>query len=300
MPRVGVIGVPDGWSSKSLTEAFRERTGFGLLVDMGGVAVDFDAGVAEFDGVDLCVLDGLVIKKVGATYSPDLMNRLDLLRYVEARGPRVFSRPASIKHVLDRLSCTVTLQAAGIPMPATVVTESLELAERAVSRLGSCVLKPIYTSKARGMVVVSPGPELSGELERFRAGGNPFFYIQQMVELPGKDLGLAFLGGQFVGCYARVRQGDAWCTTTHSGGKYEPHEPAPHLIDLAHKAQGLFDLDFTSVDIAETADGPVVFEVSAFGGFRGLLEASDIDAAGLYADYVLERIRQGEGRRANQ
>jgi ribosomal protein S6--L-glutamate ligase len=44
------------------------------------------------------------------------------------------------------------------------------------------------------------------------------------------------------------------------------------------------------VDVAEAADGPIVFEVSAFGGFRGLWEGCGIDAAGLYAGYILEKL----------
>jgi len=39
-----------------------------------------------------------------------------------------------------------------------------------------------------------------------------------------------------------------------------------------------------------TDEGPIVFEVSAFGGFRGALEGSGIDAAGAYADYALRKI----------
>ena len=48
-------------------------------------------------------------------------------------------------------------------------------------------------------------------------------------------------------------------------------------------------MDFTTVDVALTADGPVVFEVSAFGGFRGASEGAGIDAAALYAEYALAR-----------
>ena len=49
-------------------------------------------------------------------------------------------------------------------------------------------------------------------------------------------------------------------------------------------------MDFTTVDVAETADGPIVFEVSAFGGFRGALEGAGIDAAAAYADYAIARV----------
>jgi ribosomal protein S6--L-glutamate ligase len=62
-------------------------------------------------------------------------------------------------------------------------------------------------------------------------------------------------------------------------------------LAVAQKAQSLFDLDFTCVDVVETAAGPVVFEVSAFGGFRGIQEACGLDAAAMYTEYVMEKIR---------
>ncbi|MCW9045345.1 MAG: ATP-grasp family protein, partial [Alphaproteobacteria bacterium] len=87
-------------------------------------------------------------------------------------------------------------------------------------------------------------------------------------------------------------QGDAWNTTINSGGKYALHEPPQSTIDLATKAQALFGMDFTTVDVADTPDGPIVFEVSAFGGFKGAKEGIGFDAATAYADYVLKELAQ--------
>ncbi len=90
-----------------------------------------------------------------------------------------------------------------------------------------------------------------------------------------------------------MQGGESWSTSTAAGGKYQSAEPSEEIIALAHKAQGLFDLTFTCVDVVETADGPQVFEVSAFGGFRGLKEACGLDAAARYADFVIEEVRRG-------
>ncbi len=46
-------------------------------------------------------------------------------------------------------------------------------------------------------------------------------------------------------------------------------------------SQSLSNLDFTCSDIAEPPDEPVTFDVSTFGGFRGLMEANKIYAADL-------------------
>lgn len=289
-PKVAVVGIEGGWSSQRLLDTLEERTGFRCLVDMAQVRCDLASGRAYFGEAELTALDGLVIKKVGAEYSPELLDRLELLRFIAAQGPRVFSPPASIIAMLDRLSCTTTLVAGGIPMPPTVVTESVEQAAAAVERMGRSVLKPLYSTKARGMLVVEPGPGLREQIAGYRDAGHPMIYLQQMLSLPGQDLGVVFLGGQYLATYARVANGGSWNTTRRAGGRYQRYEPSQEIKDLAQRAQALFHLDFTCVDVAETATGPAVFEVSAFGGFRGLKEGCGLDAAQNYADYICREL----------
>jgi tetrahydromethanopterin:alpha-L-glutamate ligase len=290
--KIGVVGTVGGWSSESLADRVAERTGFRLLVGMEQVSARLDQGRVLFGDQDLCELDGLIIKKVGNTYNAHMLDRLEILRYVEERGVAVFSKPLSILRLLDRLSCTVTLASGGIPMPPTEVTEDIRHALSAVRRFGRAIVKGLYSTKARGMLVLSAeDPELEAKLTQFQASDNPVLYIQQMLKLPGRDLGVSFLGGKYLGAYARVKGTDAWNTTIHSGGHYEPYEPSPEIIELGRRAQALFDLDFTGVDVVETENGPLVFEVSAFGGFSGLRDGCKLDAAARYAEYVVERCR---------
>ena len=290
--RIGVIGIPGKWSTEALADAVEERTGYRLVIDMSEVSLDLEQQRLLFQDQDLCQLDALIVKKISARYNPNTLDRLELLRVAEQAGVRVFSRAENILRLIDRLSCTVTLRNAGVPMPATRVTEDIGAAVMAVHDFGSAVFKPLYSTKARGMCVIDAN-QGNGEIERevraFQAD-NPMMYIQQKIELPGRDLGMVFLDGEYLGSYARVSKGDAWNTTIHSGGKYASHTPPDAVIELARHAQALFDMDFTTVDVAETNTGPIVFEVSAFGGFRGALEGIGIDAAGLYTDHVLRQL----------
>ncbi len=288
--RIGVVGLTDGWSSRQLADAVARQTGWRLLVDISLLSADLARGRVQYDGIELAELDALIVKKLGKVYTPAMLDRLELLRYLEQHGVRIFSRTDAIQRLLNRLACTVTLRSHEIPMPETVITEDIEEALSAVARFGRAVFKPLFTSKARGMLIIEHDREPRAAVEGFRAAGNQVFYIQRMVNLPGRDMGIAFLGGRYLAAYARVARGHNWNTTTHSGGRYERCEPAPEIIALAERAQALFGLDFTCVDVAETDDGPVVFEVSAFGGFRGLQEACGVDAAGRYAEYVVRKL----------
>ena len=288
--KIGVVGVKGGWSSELLVETVAERTGHALLVEMDKVCLDLDAESAYLNRLNLQDLDAIIIKKIGARYSPDLMDRLETLRFLNKKGLPMFSAPEKVMRVLDRLSCTVGLRLAGIPMPPTTITESVDQAVTAVEKYGKAVFKPLYTSKARGMTVICEGPDAREKIAEYCVR-HKTMYIQKTIDLGPQDLGLVFLGGKYLTTYARCKQTGMWNTTTESGGKYAPFTPSDQLIALAEKAQKPFGLDFTCVDMALTPDGPMVFEVSAFGGFRGIEQACAMDAAALYVDYVLKRLK---------
>ncbi len=286
------MGVPGKWSTETLADAVERRTGYRLVIDMGRVELDLTEGRLLFDGHNLCELDGLIVKKISAEYSPNTLDRLELLRVAERAGTRVFSGAENMLRLIDRLSCTVTLRNAGIPMPETRVTEDLGAAVRAVRTFGSAVFKPLFSTKARGMCIIDAGltdDALHAAIEDFQRE-NPMMYIQRKLDLSGRDLGMVFLGGEYLGTYARVSQDDSWNTTIDSGGRYTGYSPPAEIVELARRAQAPFGMDFTTVDVAETPAGPIVFEVSAFGGFRGALEGAELDAAGVYADYVIRKL----------
>lgn len=89
--RIGVIGIPGAWSTEALADAVEQRTGFRLVIDMGRVQLDLGAGRLRFGEHDLGDLDGLIVKKISAVYSPNTLDRLEMLRVAEHAGVRVFS-----------------------------------------------------------------------------------------------------------------------------------------------------------------------------------------------------------------
>ncbi len=291
--KIAVIGIPGKWSTETLADAVEKQTGFRLVIDMAEVSLDLENNRLMSGENNLCELDALIVKKISAVYSPATLDRLELLRVAEQAGVRVFSPALSMLRLIDRLSCTVTLRNAGIPMPDTRVTEDIGVAMDTVRDFGSAVFKPLYSTKARGMTIIDADqdPAIMERAIRDFSANNQVMYIQRKINLPGRDLGMVFLAGSYLGTYARVPQGDAWNTTINSGGRYEAHTPSDDVIELAHRAQAPFNMDFTTVDVAETDTGPIVFEVSAFGGFQGAKDGIGIDAAALYVDHVMQTIQ---------
>lgn len=290
-PKIAILGLPEAWSSQRLADAVAQRLGAGPIADPALLAADFAARRIWAGEIMLGDFDAVLVKKLGRAYSPKLLDRLDLLDLLSSRGVRIFSSPSAMRPLISRLTCTARLVAAGIPTPPTVITPSPREAAEAVRCFEKAVFKPLYTSKAAGMSLLSgEDAHLVQTLEDLAKGEDSVYYIQKLLKSPGFDFGIVFLGGKYLASYCRDSGPGTWNTTTRSGGRYTDREPSLESIEWAERAQALFGLDFTCVDVMETPEGPRVFEVSALGGFRGLEASRRINAAERYVDYVLERL----------
>ena len=279
--KVAVAGIPGGWSSELLASSLRDAGAESFVFSLTDVIHDLATGSVDLEGRDLRDLSAVAVKKLGD--QGDGANRLRLhpLRALEASGVRVFSTPDVIDRAMDRYRMTMSLAAAGIPLPPTIGVHGAEAASRAIDLTGDAVLKPVYTSKGRGMVRVAAGTPAPEGMD-----GVPYL-VQRFVEAPGRDIGATVIGGRFVGAFFRIARDGEWMTTTAAGGRYAPCTLSDSGVDYAERAARAFGLDYTVVDLVESGDGYLVYEVSAFGGFRGLLEASGVDAAALYASHIM-------------
>ena len=289
--KIGVIGIRGAWSTEALSSQLAKKGVGGQVLELHEIGYDLSSGRIEHRDHDLESFDALIIKKMGKQYSSNLLDQLELLELLERRGMKFFSSPAQIRRMISRLACTVRLWENDIPMPPTFITEDDAAAAQWVEAHGPAVMKPLYSTKARGMVVVSNKAETANAVAGLRESGEKIIYLQKKLELAGADYGLVFLGGEFIGAYSRVGDGSSWHTTTQQGGKYAAFDPPQDMIELASKAQAPFGLDFTCVDVAVSEEqGPVVFEVSAFGAYRGLFESAGLDASDMLTDYAINKL----------
>jgi ribosomal protein S6--L-glutamate ligase len=287
--RVAVAGVPGAWSSERMREALQERDIDSFVFSLGDCLHELSTGRVTLGEQDLGELDGIIIKKLAPQDSAVARLRLHMMRSLEAQDVRIFSPAAVIERAMDRYGMNRELTAAGLPLPETIAFESVEGLRVAIDKLGDAVVKPVYTSKGRGMFRARAGeelPEWDPENGRWLA--------QRFVNAPGRDIGACVLGGRYVGAFYRVASEGRWMTTTLSGGHYEPCELDEHGQKIAVQAANLFGLDYTVVDLVEDGEDYLLYEVSAFGGFRGLWTANQIDVAGLYAEYIGGEVRNGQ------
>jgi tetrahydromethanopterin:alpha-L-glutamate ligase len=297
--KIWVAGLPGGWSGERMVAALSSVKVDTKLISLADCSHEILSGRVTCQGEDLCSLDALVVRKLGDPIDPLTPSRLNLLRTLERRGVKVFSSAAAIDEANDRYRMSLQLAEAGIPLPETIVTESLDEAVSLVERWGRVVVKPLLTSKGRGMQLLRRDDAYRLSLKHWNHRSTSPFYVQRYVEATS-DIGVALLGNQIIGAYQRVAAPGAWQTTIREGGHYEPYAPDSTVAALAQRAAEPFGLDYTVVDLVRSDNEWLAYEVSAFGGFSGLW-ACGIDAAAKLAHYVLAHIglpaRMKHGRR---
>lgn len=286
--KVWVAGIEGGWSGERMVAALSNLKIDAKLITLSDCSHDLMSGKVSCHDCDLGSLDALIVRKLGDPIDPLTPSRLNLLRTLERRGVKLFSSAQAIDNANDRYRMSLSLAEAGVPIPETIVTESLEEAVSLVERWGRVVVKPLLTSKGRGMQLLNSEGAYRLALKHWSHRQVSPFYVQRYVST-SRDIGVALLGNQIIGAFQRVAAPGAWQTTIREGGHYEPFAPDSTVAALAQKAAEPFGLDYTVVDLVQSGDQWLAYEVSAFGGFSGLW-ACGIDVAAKLAHYVLAHL----------
>lgn len=286
---VAIIGIPGAWSSEILKTELEKLSLKSEIFKVENLHFDILSNKVFYEDKDLERFDAIIIKKLGE-YNPRIIDWLDILSNIENKGStHFFSSPKKLKLMISRIGCTRLLASNSTPMPPTLITENIQVANEWIQERQGAVFKPNFSTKAKGMTILKSGINHTEKLNELK-NNYGLIYLQELVELPGQDFGVVFSGGKYIGTYARVGSKDSWNTTTTDGGHYESFEPSEEILTIAKNAQSIFNLDFCCVDIAITNLGPIVFEVSAFGGFKGLYKGANINSAKILSEYVLNKI----------
>lgn len=173
----------------------------------------------------------------------------------------------------DRRSWQAALASADVPLPPAVTVE--HWAEVLDHAGGERVVAKAFTGPGRGsQVVTGTGRTLPGEA--------PFpgpYLVEERLPADGTDRKL-YLAGDSVRGLLKPSTLDGPHTTSGT-----PFEPEPAQVALAREVQATVGVHVLGVDLLETPAGPVVVDVNAFPGFRGVREA-----AALVTEHLVEHL----------
>ena len=206
------------------------------------------------------------------------LTELRTLGRLDGGGVRYCNTVPATAMARDKAAAAAALDVAGVPVPRTRLVEDWTEA-RALAWERSVVVKAVYGSRGAGVLL--GGREGLPELAPF---AGPYL-IQDRLDHLGPDRKVFAIGNHVSGVLR------PWPPSSLADKWGQAFDPAPEEVAVATAAGVAMGLEIYGVDLVPTAEGPVVVDVNAFPGFKGVGAA-----APALADHLLTLARSGAGR----
>ncbi len=290
--RVVIFTDDPGWHGKRLRAAFARRGYAAEFVALADCRVDLEAGGVILPGFETHLPLAAFVRGVSGGTLEQVVLRLDFLHVLPALGVPVYNPARAIEKSVDKAMTSLLLKLAGVPTPATWVTESEAQARalliRETARGNELVLKPLFGSQGKGLRRLASPADLPAVADCQGA-----YYLQRYVGPSGaasrwEDYRVMVIGG--VSRAAMTRRGTSWINNVAQGADCAPAPEEAELYRLAEAAARALDMDYAGVDLMRDRDGRLtVLEVNSIPAWRGLQSVVAADIAAMLVDDLIER-----------
>jgi len=203
------------------------------------------------------------------------------------RGLPVFNSPDSILRCDDKSLTYLTLKAAGLPMPRTIIAPKTYPAcgypdtafvDAAAEALGfPLVLKECFGSFGQQVYLLHDLDTLRAKVRAL--AGTPMLFQQMVTESFGRDVRVNVVGGRVVASILRRSTDGDFRSNLTLGGEMQPYTPTPEAAALVLAAVRTLGLTFAGVDVLFGRDGPLLCEVNSNAHFKTTLACTGVNMA---------------------
>jgi len=281
----------DAWCSSRLLRAFRRKAAEPIAMSFS----DLTARVRMESQVALGHLDltkelgAVLVRPIGRGSLDEVIFQMDTLHKLSRSGLPVINHPSAIEKAVDKYYALSLLDEKGIPVPRTVVTESVREALAAFKTFaGEAVVKPVFGSRGIGASRISD-VDVAERVFRTLRFYRHVIYVQEFVPHGKRDIRTFVLGGKVVASMYRVSK--SWKTNVSQGATPVKANPA-ETEKLALRAAEAIGCEIAGVDLMESDSGLLVNEVNSQPGWRGLQSTTKVNIADHIAEHVIAKARR--------
>ncbi|PNY82508.1 lysine biosynthesis protein LysX [Deinococcus koreensis] len=216
-------------------------------------------------------------------------------RALEGFGVQVINPAHVIEVCGDKLATNAALHRAGLPTPRTGVAFDGETALTLIDAMGyPIVLKPTVGSWGRMVSRLNDRHAAEAVIEHKEVLGGPqhgIFYVQALVDKPGRDIRAFVVGGECIG--AIYRTSEHWITNTARGATASNCPVTPEIADLARRSAGAVQGQIVAIDLVEDPQarnewgGLTVIEINHTMEFKNSVTTTGVDIPRLMGEYAI-------------
>jgi ribosomal protein S6--L-glutamate ligase len=239
-----------------------------------------DAAGVDQAQISLNQFDAIIVRTMPPGTLEQVVFRMDALASLQRSGVEIVNSPKAIECATDKYLTTARLEAAGLPVPRTVVCQETESAMTAFETLGGdVVIKPIFGAEGRGICRVSD-PDLAFRTFRTLERTGAVIYAQEFIPHPGFDVRVLVLRGRVLGGMKRFGADGDFRTNCSRNGRGEAYQPNDVECDWALRAADSCGATFAGIDLLYDNTGRgYVIEVNAVPGWQAFNRANQVNIA---------------------
>jgi ribosomal protein S6--L-glutamate ligase len=198
-------------------------------------------------------------------------------------------RPDAYTVGTDKWLTYLLLQKNGVPMPATYLSPTLNIAKKILKEVTYPVIMKFPSgTQGKGVMYAGDYAAASSMLDALSTL-NQAVIIQEYIETDGTDMRLIVAGEEVVAAMRRIAVSEEKRANIHAGGKGIAFEPDEITKRVAIRTAQAVGADICAVDLLPSAKGPLVIEVNLSPGLQGITKATNSDVADKIAKFLYKK-----------
>ncbi len=216
-----------------------------------------------------------------------------VVRQFEMMGTYCVNESVAITRARDKLRSLQLLSRSGVGIPVTAMANSPDDVAGLIREVGGAplVIKLLEGTQGIGVVLAETRKAAESVIQAFM-GVNASILVQEFIEeAGGADLRAFVVGGKVIAAMQRQASEGEFRSNLHRGGRATLVRLSRQERDTAIRAARVMGLNIAGVDLLRSKRGPLVMEVNASPGLRGIEEATGQDVAGIIVNFLERHAR---------
>ncbi len=217
-----------------------------------------------------------------------------LLEFFRFQGVPILADPEALRRGRNKFLAYLALQAAGLPIPRTILLKTPDQIDDAFERLGSfpLIAKRLENNQGIGVMLLESWAAGRSVCESLLSEEIDLLLQPYLKEANARDRRVMVVDGKVVASIERRAKGTEFRANAHRGASLHRCELSMQEQELALQAAETIGLPVAGVDLIQGPEGSLVLEVNASPGLRAVEEGNDQDIAQFVVDYAEKLVAQ--------
>lgn len=278
---IGLLSVSISvYSTKRIVEEAQNRGHYIELLDHTKCSVKLGIGKPQiFLGNENITNEfGAIIPRIGAKVT---RHGAAIVKQFEMNDVFSTARSLAITRARNKVSTLQIMARNGIPIPDTLFSINPDNIEEQIKILGGTpvVIKLQEGTHGLGVILAESKKSAKSIIDTFYKMDTSILIQKYIEEANGEDIRIFVVGNRVVAGMKRTCEPGEFRANVHRGAEAEAVVLTEREKNMAINAVKHIGLGVAGVDLLRSKNGPLLIEVNASPGLRGIEEASGVNIA---------------------